>query len=94
LDKNNCLPRADVFLAAVMPLDAALPTVPPGLRKRALRLRCTLVPNTGGLIARSNRVDALLAANPASAAQTLHDMAQLLVDWGNDVEALPAQPIP
>ncbi len=94
LDKNNCLPRVDVFLAAVMPLDAALPAVPPGLRKRALRLQCTLVPNTGGLIARSNQVDTLLAANPANAAQTLHEMALLLVDWGNDAKVLPAQPIP
>lgn len=87
-------PRADVLVAAQLPVDAPLPAIPRNLRTEALRLGFTLLPNSAGFIARCDHASDLWHDHPKQIAETLLDAASILVEWAKHAEAAPGESIP
>ncbi len=91
INASELKPRADVFVAAQLPVDKSLPSLPRNLRTRALRLGFTLLPNSAGFIARSDHAPELWRQQPLQIAQTLLSAASVLVEWAKAAEAAPAR---
>lgn len=91
INASETKPRADVLVAAQMPVDKSFPSIPRNLRTRALRLGFTLLPNSAGFIARSDHAFELWRQPPLEIAQTLLSAASVLVEWAKAAEAAPAR---
>jgi hypothetical protein len=86
-------PRADVLVAAKLPVDVPLPAIPRNLRTEALRLGFTLLPNSAGFIARCDHASDLWRDHPKQIAETLLAAASVLVEWAKHAKAAPGEPI-